>query len=56
MLSTLYVFLAVQRDLLETTKPFLVNTIRVPALSTLLLNAREIDTNSNATRYRVFPS
>ncbi|KAM7541510.1 hypothetical protein Aperf_G00000039513 [Anoplocephala perfoliata] len=37
-------------DLLETTKPFLVNTVRVPALPTLLLNAREIDTNANATR------
>nr|CDS28647.1 ATP dependent RNA helicase DHX34 [Hymenolepis microstoma] len=37
-------------DLLETTKPFLVNTIRVPALPTLLLNAREIDANANGTR------
>ncbi|VDL59482.1 unnamed protein product [Hymenolepis diminuta] len=37
-------------DLLETTRPFLVNTIRVPALPTLLLNAREIDTSANATR------
>ncbi|VDD82699.1 unnamed protein product [Mesocestoides corti] len=37
-------------DLLETTKPFLVNTIRVPALPILLLNAREIDTNANVTR------
>ncbi|KAH9286486.1 putative ATP-dependent RNA helicase DHX34 [Echinococcus granulosus] len=42
--------LLIYLDLLETTKPFLVNTIRVPALSTLLLNAREIDTNANATR------
>ncbi|VDK34160.1 unnamed protein product [Taenia asiatica] len=42
--------LLVYLDLLETTKPFLVNTIRVPALPTLLLNAREIDTNANATR------
>nr|VZI25706.1 unnamed protein product [Spirometra erinaceieuropaei] len=37
-------------DLLETTKPYLVNTIRVPALPTLLLYAREIDTNANVTR------
>lgn len=39
---------------METTKPFLVNTIRVPALPTLLLNSREIDTNANATRFFVF--
>ncbi|KAG5452072.1 DEAH (Asp-Glu-Ala-His) box polypeptide 34 [Clonorchis sinensis] len=37
-------------DLMETTKPFLVSTIRVPALPTLLLYCREIDTNSTATR------
>lgn len=37
-------------DLLETTKPFLVNTIRVPAFPILLLNAREIDTNDDITR------
>ncbi|OON18972.1 helicase protein [Opisthorchis viverrini] len=37
-------------DLMETTKPFLVNTIRVPALPTLLLYCREIDTDSTATR------
>ncbi|EZA50758.1 putative ATP-dependent RNA helicase DHX34 [Ooceraea biroi] len=32
-------------SLLETTKPYLVNTLRVPAAQTLLLFAREIDTN-----------
>lgn len=34
------------RSLLETTKPYLVNTLRMPAAQTLLLFAREIDTNS----------
>ncbi|XP_029161451.1 probable ATP-dependent RNA helicase DHX34 isoform X1 [Nylanderia fulva] len=33
-------------SLLETTKPYLVNTLRMPAAQTLLLFAREIDTNS----------
>ncbi|XP_054004317.1 probable ATP-dependent RNA helicase DHX34 [Hylaeus anthracinus] len=33
-------------SLLETTKPYLVNTLRMPASQTLLLFAREIDTNS----------
>ncbi|KAF7233194.1 hypothetical protein EG68_06116 [Paragonimus skrjabini miyazakii] len=37
-------------DVMETTKPFLVNTLRVPVLPTLLLYAREIDTNANASR------
>ncbi|CAH8527620.1 unnamed protein product [Schistosoma rodhaini] len=37
-------------DLMETTKPFLVNTIRVPALPTLLLYCREVDTNSDISR------
>ncbi|CAL8086081.1 unnamed protein product [Calicophoron daubneyi] len=37
-------------DLMETTKPFLLNTLRVPALPTLLLYARDVDTNWNATR------
>ncbi|KAG7203421.1 hypothetical protein KM043_013488 [Ampulex compressa] len=34
-------------SLLETTKPYLVNTLRMPAAQTLLLFAREIDTNSS---------
>ncbi|XP_029667898.1 probable ATP-dependent RNA helicase DHX34 isoform X2 [Formica exsecta] len=34
------------QSLLETTKPYLVNTLRMPAAQTLLLFAREIDTNS----------
>ncbi|EFN70159.1 Probable ATP-dependent RNA helicase DHX34 [Camponotus floridanus] len=33
-------------SLLETTKPYLVNTLRMPAAQTLLLFAREIDTNN----------
>ncbi|XP_017888997.1 probable ATP-dependent RNA helicase DHX34 [Ceratina calcarata] len=33
-------------SLLETTKPYLVNTLRMPAAQTLLLFARQIDTNS----------
>ncbi|KAA3679567.1 ATP-dependent RNA helicase DHX34 [Paragonimus westermani] len=37
-------------DIMETTKPFLVNTLRVPVLPTLLLYAREVDTNANASR------
>ncbi|CAH8840102.1 unnamed protein product [Trichobilharzia szidati] len=42
--------LLVYLDLMETTKPFLVNTIRVPALPTLLLYCREVDTNANISR------
>ncbi|XP_057341337.1 probable ATP-dependent RNA helicase DHX34 [Microplitis mediator] len=33
-------------SLLETTKPYLVNTLRMPAAQTLLLFSQEIDTNS----------
>ncbi|XP_012281786.1 probable ATP-dependent RNA helicase DHX34 [Orussus abietinus] len=33
-------------SLLETTKPYLVNTLRMPAAQTLLLFAHEIDTNA----------
>lgn len=33
-------------SLLETTKPYLVNTLRMPAVQTLLLFSQEIDTNS----------
>ena len=33
-------------SLLETTKPYLVNTLRMPAAQTLLLFAHELDTNS----------
>ncbi|XP_058801679.1 probable ATP-dependent RNA helicase DHX34 [Phymastichus coffea] len=36
-------------SLLETTKPYLVNTMRMPAAQTLLLFAQEIDTNSTFT-------
>lgn len=38
------------RSLLETTKPYLMNTMRMPAAQTLLLLARCIDTNANFTR------
>ncbi|XP_011500443.1 PREDICTED: probable ATP-dependent RNA helicase DHX34 [Ceratosolen solmsi marchali] len=36
-------------SLLETTKPYLVNTLRVPAAQTLLLFSQEIDTNLTFT-------
>ncbi|KAK0083179.1 hypothetical protein PV325_009214 [Microctonus aethiopoides] len=36
-------------SLLETTKPYLVNTLRMPAAQTLFLFAQEIDTNSTFT-------
>lgn len=36
---------------METTKPYLVNTLRMPAAQTLLLFAREIDTNSTFSMY-----
>ncbi|XP_043483422.1 probable ATP-dependent RNA helicase DHX34 [Leptopilina heterotoma] len=38
--------LLVYLSLLETTKPYLVNTFRMPAAQTLLLFSREIETNS----------
>ena len=37
-------------DLLETNKPYLVNSLRVPALPTLLLFAKSIDTNTDCSR------
>ncbi|XP_075225444.1 putative ATP-dependent RNA helicase DHX34 [Lycorma delicatula] len=37
-------------SLLETTKPYLVNTLRMPAAQTLLLFSRQIHTNSNFTK------
>ncbi|KAL7295806.1 hypothetical protein TKK_0010856 [Trichogramma kaykai] len=36
-------------SLLETTKPYLVNTLRIPAAQTLLLFSQEIDTNYTFT-------
>ncbi|XP_015596347.1 probable ATP-dependent RNA helicase DHX34 isoform X2 [Cephus cinctus] len=36
-------------SLLETTKPYLVNTMRMPAAQTLLLFAQEIDTNATCS-------
>lgn len=38
------------RSLLETTKPYLMNTLRMPAAQTLLLFAHSIDTNSTFSR------
>lgn len=38
------------RTLLETTKPYLMNTLRMPAAQTLLLFAHAIDTNSTFSR------
>lgn len=37
-------------SLLETNKPYLVNSMRVPALQTLLLFAQSLDTNGDLTR------
>ncbi|CAI7996256.1 Probable ATP-dependent RNA helicase DHX34 [Geodia barretti] len=37
-------------DLLETNKPYLVNSMRAPALQTLTLFSQNIDTNSDCTR------
>jgi hypothetical protein len=42
--------LLVYLSLLETNKPYLMTTLRMPALQTLLLFAHTIDTNS---RYQV---
>ncbi|XP_065837116.1 probable ATP-dependent RNA helicase DHX34 [Oscarella lobularis] len=47
--STKHEFLAYV-DLLETTKPFLVSNLRVPALQTLLLFAQNLDTNEDCRR------
>lgn len=38
------------RSLLETTKPYLMNTLRMPAAQTLLLFAHTIDTNATCSR------
>lgn len=38
------------RKLLETNRPYMVNTLRVPALQTLLLFSQNIDTNTDCTR------
>lgn len=38
------------RSLLETTKPYLMNTMRMPAAQTLLLFANAIDTNGNGSK------
>ncbi|XP_064149969.1 probable ATP-dependent RNA helicase DHX34 [Loxodonta africana] len=37
-------------SLLETNKPYLVNCVRVPALQSLLLFSRSLDTNSDCSR------
>ncbi|XP_034974407.1 probable ATP-dependent RNA helicase DHX34 isoform X2 [Zootoca vivipara] len=37
-------------SLLETNKPYLVNCLRLPALQSLLLLARSVDTNGDCTR------
>ncbi|GAB6031229.1 hypothetical protein CHUAL_009042 [Chamberlinius hualienensis] len=42
--------LIVYVSLLETTKPYLMNTFRVPAIQTLLLFAQNIDTNYDFSR------
>jgi hypothetical protein len=40
--------LLVYLSLLETNKPYLMTTMRMPALQTLLLFAHSIDTNSRS--------
>ncbi|XP_048348830.1 probable ATP-dependent RNA helicase DHX34 isoform X3 [Sphaerodactylus townsendi] len=37
-------------SLLETNRPYLVNTLRLPALQSLLLLAQSLDTNADCTR------
>lgn len=37
-------------SLLETTKPYLMNTLRMPAVQTLLLFAHTLDTNATCSR------
>uniref|UniRef100_F6S0L4 Probable ATP-dependent RNA helicase DHX34 n=2 Tax=Callithrix jacchus TaxID=9483 RepID=F6S0L4_CALJA len=37
-------------SLLETNKPYLVNCVRIPALQSLLLFSRSLDTNGDCTR------
>ncbi|KAL5482136.1 hypothetical protein EMCRGX_G022425 [Ephydatia muelleri] len=37
-------------ELLETNKPYLVNTLRVPALQTVVLFSQSLDTNSDCSR------
>ncbi|XP_030798598.1 probable ATP-dependent RNA helicase DHX34 isoform X3 [Rhinopithecus roxellana] len=37
-------------SLLETNKPYLVNCVRIPALQSLLLFSRSLDTNSDCSR------
>lgn len=37
-------------SILETNKPYLVNTMRVPALQTVMLFSNNIDTNASCTR------
>lgn len=43
------------RTLLETNKPYLMNTMRMPAAQTLFLFAHTIDTDAELTRF-VFDS
>ena len=40
-------------SLLETSKPYLVQAMRVPALQTLMLFAQSLDTNADLTRFVV---
>lgn len=42
--------LLVYVNLLETNKPYLINTMRMPALQTLMLFSRHVDTNSDMSR------
>lgn len=43
--------LIVYTSLLETIKPYLINTIRTPALQTLILCARYVDCSTDYTRF-----
>lgn len=49
MLIKNFVFFFI-RSLLETTKAYLMNTLRMPAAQTLLLFAHSIETNATFSR------
>ena len=42
--------LSLSSDLLETNKPYLVSSMRTPALQTLTLFSQNIDTNTDCSR------
>lgn len=46
----LYMYLSGDRSLLETNKPYLINTMRVPALQTVTMFSNNIDTDAACMR------